>query len=107
VEGRIVRAFELAYGRRPEAEELKLSLEHVARMTRMHVAQAPPAVKAAKPIVHGITSELTGENFTFTQMQPEVKYEANLHPSQVSAATRALADLTLTLLNSNEFLYVY
>ena len=57
--------------------------------------------------MHEITSELTGERYAFQQVEETVDYEHNLHPSEASPATRALADLTLALLNSNEFVYVY
>ena len=104
---RITKAFELAFARPPTPSELQLSLTHLEKMTNHHRQNPPPAIEPAKPIIHGITSELTGEIFTFTQTQPSAPIEPNLHPSQVSPATRALADLTLSLINSNEFLYVY
>ncbi|MCX6611094.1 MAG: PSD1 and planctomycete cytochrome C domain-containing protein [Acidobacteria bacterium] len=104
---RITRAFELAFARPPTPIELQLSLTHLAKMTTHHKQNPPPPIEPAKPIIHSITSELTGEIFTFTQTQPSTPIEPNLHPSQVSPATRALADLTLSLINSNEFLYVY
>ncbi len=104
---RITRAFELAFSRPPTSSELQLSLAHLAKMTTHHQQHPPPPIEPAKPIIHSITSELTGEIFTFTQTQPSTPIEPNLHPSQVSPATRALADLTLSLINSNEFLYVY
>ncbi|MGH9661858.1 MAG: hypothetical protein ACRD96_25140, partial [Bryobacteraceae bacterium] len=59
------------------------------------------------PVVHAITSELTGETFKFEHQPEPVAYEHNLHPSEVGPETRALADLALALLNSNEFVYVY
>ena len=34
-------------------------------------------------------------------------YKSDLKPWDVSAETRALADICLVLLNSNEFIYVY
>ena len=42
------------------------------------------------------------------EFDPEdpVKYEENVHPSEVDAATLALADFALALFNSNEFVYV-
>jgi hypothetical protein len=54
-----------------------------------------------------ITSELTGEQHRFVQQPDVVEYEEDLHPSEVSPETRALADLCLVLLNSNEFVYIY
>ena len=54
-----------------------------------------------------ITSELTGEQQRFVQQEDPLEYEMNLHPSQVGPGTRALANLMLSLFNSNEFVYVY
>jgi hypothetical protein len=54
-----------------------------------------------------ITSELTGEQFRFTQQEDPEPYEHNLHASEVSPEVRALADITLVLMNANEFVYVY
>jgi hypothetical protein len=36
-----------------------------------------------------------------------VEHEENVHPSEVDASTRALADFALVLFNSNEFVYLY
>ena len=34
-------------------------------------------------------------------------YEENIQPAQVSAETRAMAQVLLVLFNSNEFIYVF
>ncbi len=106
-EARVERAFRLVFGRVPEAAERKLALEHVARQTKFHEAAPPPAKAEKKPVVHTIMSELTGEKSTFVQLDDPAPYEENLSPREVNAETRALADLALVLLNSNEFVYVY
>ncbi|MFN3324311.1 MAG: PSD1 and planctomycete cytochrome C domain-containing protein [Bryobacteraceae bacterium] len=104
---RVRRAFRIAYGRAPTDEEERLALDHVERMTGLH-RHAPPTARATrKPVVHTITSELTGENFRFVQDLDWSGYEENPHPSDTSPETRALADLALVLFNSNEFVYVY
>jgi hypothetical protein len=72
-----------------------------------HKATPPPAKAEKKPIVHTITSELTGEKSSFVQLEDPAPYEENLSPRDVAPSTRALADLALVLLNSNEFVYVY
>jgi hypothetical protein len=106
-EARIGRAFQLAFGRHPEPEELAASLAHWREMTQIHAAAPPPPRPAPKPVVHTITSELTGEQFRFLQQEDPEEYEHNLHASEVSAAVRGLADVMLVLMNSNEFVYVY
>ncbi|MBL8230143.1 MAG: DUF1553 domain-containing protein, partial [Bryobacterales bacterium] len=106
-EARIERAFQLAYGRGATREEVRAALAHLDKMTKHHQSTPPPAKAATKPLVHMITSELTGEQHEFLQQDDSAAYEANLHPSDVKPHTRALADLALVLLNSNEFLYIY
>ncbi len=106
-DGRIERAFELAYGRDASEKELKLAEKHFQTM-EAHLAEHPAAPrKPEPPIVHEITSELTGEQYEFVQPDEVFDYQQNLHASQATAETRALADIVLTLLNSNEFVYVY
>ncbi len=107
VDGQIRRGFELAFGRPVEAAELQAARRHFERMLAFHKANPAPAKVAAKPIVHKITSELTGKTSEFVQPEDLTPFEANLHPSDVGPATRALSDIALMLMNANEFLYVY
>jgi hypothetical protein len=58
-----------------------------------------------KNVARTFVEEMTGEPFEFTEGWTE-NYQPNLCPSEVSAQTRALADLCLVLLNSNEFVYL-
>jgi hypothetical protein len=105
-ETRIAQAFQLVYGRKPTAKEATLARAHLARQTAYHRANPAPKQLPPKPVVHMITSELTGERFEFTQQEDPEEYEHNLHASEVGPETRALADLALVLLNSNEFVYM-
>lgn len=104
---RIDAAFRRALGRVPTRKEASLAEAHIANMEAYHRAHPAPPKAAPKPIVHTITSELTGESFRFVQQENPVEYEANLHPSEVSPEVRALSDFTLALLNTNEFVYLY
>jgi hypothetical protein len=106
LKGRIERAFQLVYTRNPTAEESAASMAHLRALTDHHRAHPAPTRAQPAPIVHMITSELTGEKFQFTQQEDPEPYEHNLHPSDVPPETRALADLALVLLNSNEFVYL-
>jgi hypothetical protein len=72
-----------------------------------HKANPAPAKVAAKPLVHKITSELTGQTSEFIQPEDAAPFEANLHPSEVGPETRALSDVALMLMNANEFVYLY
>jgi hypothetical protein len=103
----ITLAFRLALQRAPSAAELQLSRRHVAAMTGRHERIAPPSIPALKPVELFINSEFTGQTIRFVEDTDFTGYERNLHSSQVKPATRALAELCLTLLNANEFVYVY
>jgi hypothetical protein len=100
-------AFERVLGRAPEAQEERAALASLAELTRLHTATPAPPRAALKPVVHTITSELTGAQHRFVHQEDPEAYEHNLHPSETAPAVRALADVVLALLNSNEFAYVY
>ena len=55
-----------------------------------------------------VVEENTGEKFSFREkLHANADFVPDLQPSAVDPHTRALADLCLALLNSNEFAYVY
>jgi len=103
----IERAFQLALGRPPSNEEKELVGQHLSEMTRYYKQNPPPARQERPPAELSITSELTGENVRFKAAPPPWKYENNLSANEVSAETRALADVALVLFNSNEFAYMH
>ena len=50
---------------------------------------------------------MTGEEYAWEEeLAGMAGYERDVQPWQVTAPTRALADLCLVLMNSNEFLYI-
>jgi hypothetical protein len=100
-------AFQLAFQRQPTAREKQQALAHLTAMTAHHRATKPAPFMPRLPALATVTSEFSGETFRFTEDQDWSRYEYNLHPSQVAAETRALAELCLVLLNANEFVYVY
>ena len=104
---RIGRAFQLTFGRYPAEPELRLSLAHYEISKARHAAHPALPRQPKQPIVHMITGELTGERHRFVQPEDPADFQENLHPSQVDAETRALANVMLSLFNSNEFVYVY
>ncbi len=107
LDAQITRAYQLAFQRPPAARELAAARAHYQTQLAFHRAHPAPPRSQPPPLVHKITSELTGEQFSFTQPEVPQAFEPNLHPSEVPASTRALSDLTLVLLNSSEFAYVY
>jgi hypothetical protein len=100
-------AFQRVLGRAPEAPEEKAAAVSLVKLRALHNANPVMPAPAPQPVVHTITSELTGEQHRFVHPEDPSAYEHNLHPSQTRASVRALADVILALLNSNEFSYVY
>lgn len=107
LDARIQRAFQLALQRAPSPNELQRARSHVAALTAHHQKLVPPALTALKPVELFINSEFTGQTIRFVENTDFTGYERTLHASQVKAETRALAELCLTLLNANEFVFVY
>lgn len=100
-------AFRLALGRAPSERERVKCLEHVAKMTEYHAQSEAASPAQPKKIVRSIIGELSGKQFDFEEDWDPAKYEFHLKPHEVAPETRALAELCLVLLNSNEFVYVY
>jgi hypothetical protein len=100
-------AFRLAYQRSPAESERQQTLAHLETMARYHETSPATPLPELKPVVQSINSEFTGQSIHFVEEMDFSDYERNLHPSQLSAQTRAQAELCLVLLNSNEFIYIY
>ncbi len=103
----VTRCFELILGRKPTAEELKLSLIHWQNVLAF-VDEAPPVDKPPLEVRREAVEENTGEKFAFSEkLYANADFVADLQPAEVDQQTRALAELCLVLLNSSEFSYVY
>jgi hypothetical protein len=105
--GQIETAFRLAYGRLPSDHERQLCHTHLAGMSERQRNTKPERFIFPKQVVQPMIEELTGDPFEFEEDWSMSGYEYNLQPTEVTAETRALADLCLVLLNANEFVYVY
>ncbi len=104
----IDRLFQLVFSRRPEAEERTDALGHWNEMTKIQAHLQPRPRRPPTEVVREAIDENTGEPFSFTEkLFVYEDYQSDLQPHQVDVRTRALADLCLALLNSNEFIYVY
>ncbi|MEM6840894.1 MAG: PSD1 and planctomycete cytochrome C domain-containing protein [Bacteroidota bacterium] len=108
LEGQIERAMELAWNRPAEAKEVRASADFVAKMVEYHQENNPIDPEYPVKIERTMFEEMTGEEFSYTErLDVYENYVADLAPSEVSAETRALADLCRVLFNANEFVYVY
>jgi mono/diheme cytochrome c family protein len=104
---RLDAAYALLYGRTPTDDERRLASEHVARMTEHHRRATPTPTSLPQVVKREMIEELTGEPFQWEErLDGLAAFEPDLKPWQVDAETRALAELCLVLLNSNEFVYV-
>ena len=104
----ITRLFHLTYGRQPSAAEKAACTTHwqdmVARHATLTFKQPQPPLSVKRDAVE----ENTGEKFSFHEALPGyADFIPDLQPADVDAQTRALADVCLVLLNSNEFVYLY
>ncbi|HTK77782.1 MAG TPA: PSD1 and planctomycete cytochrome C domain-containing protein [Gemmataceae bacterium] len=106
--GRVDRAFRLVFGRPPTEAERVRSLAHVAAQIERHRRHVPTASPSPKEIERALVEEQTGTKIRWRErLDIFENYVPDLKPWDVGAETRALADLCLVLLNSNEFVYVY
>ncbi len=104
----IARCFELAFSRPPTAEEVRRCLDHWHAIEAMLTSEKPALVKPPLEVRRDAVEENTGEKFSFQEkLHAYADFVADLQPADVPAHTRALADVCLVLLNSNEFAYVY
>ncbi len=104
----LTRIFELAYGRAPSSSELALCLEHWTTMTAKQRTLTFAKPTLPREVVREAVEENTGEKFTFTEpLEVTADFVPDLKSADAPPETRALADVCLVLLNSNEFAYVY
>lgn len=104
----IHRCFQLVYGRRAKAEEVRSCVAH---WQEMQTVQAKATFVSEKPplaVRRDAVEENTGEKFAFNEtLHANAEFVPDLQPTDCDPRTRALADVCLALLNTNEFAYVY
>ncbi|QDV49432.1 PSD1 and planctomycete cytochrome C domain-containing protein [Gimesia fumaroli] len=103
----IQQIFQSVVLRAPEPAELTVTLKHVTDMQKYHQAHPPQKVPLPREVKREMIEELTGESFAWTEkLDLTDNYVQDLKPWDVDAETRALAELCLVLMNSNEFIYL-
>jgi hypothetical protein len=107
-EQQIKRMVRLAFNRAATNSEKQNLTEYLTEMKAYHAEHEPEEVEYPKQVVRSLVEEFTGEPFEFIEkLNVYEDYVPDPKPWTVSADTRALADVCLLLLNSNEFMYVY
>jgi hypothetical protein len=106
--GRIERVYQRVHGRSPDASERAACLSHLARMAEHHRSHSVPAMAVPLVVKRNMIEELTGEPIAWTETLDLLKnYKPDRQMADLDPPTRALAEVCLVLLNSNEFLYLY
>ena len=103
-------AFQLAYQRLPNSNELKLCLENLEVFKKQHQTNIQEKVEVPKYVVRQMVEEMTGLSFWWVEdldVYAGGNYVPDLKPWDVGHGTLAMGDLCLVLFNSNEFVYVY
>ena len=107
LDAQVVLAFRRAYGRAPTDGELRTCSTHVARVLDHHRQRQPSPTTLPTKVARHAVEEMTGEDVHWEEELAGLKdYQRDLMPWEADAETRALAELCLVLMNSNEFLYV-
>ncbi|WP_153556966.1 PSD1 and planctomycete cytochrome C domain-containing protein [Roseimaritima sediminicola] len=107
LEQQIQRAFQLVFSRDASPTQLRDMKTYVRDMVSYHRQHVPEPVEYPAVITRSLVEEFSGDTFEYTEILPVFEdYVADTKPAEVSAETRALADMCLLLLNTNEFLYV-
>ena len=103
----IMRVFQLAFGREPRPAELHACLDHWQAMQARQVAANLQPAKRPREILREAVEENSGEKFRFVEpLEIAADFVPDRSAADVDVQTRALADVCLVLLNTNEFLMV-
>ena len=107
-EARIARAFELTLSRAPDLAERDAMSSYFDRMLAHHRQHEPKRTTYPTQVTRSLVEEFTGAPFKYEELLNRFEdYVPDTKPWEVSAETRALADVCLLMFNSNEFAYVY
>ena len=107
-EEQIKRVVRLALNRAATGAEKQSLSEYLKEMKAYHAENKPEKIEYPKQVVRSLVEEFTGEPFEFIEkLNVYEDYVPDPKPWTVSADTRALADVCLLMMNSNEFMYVY
>lgn len=106
LETRLQTAFSRTYGRPPTPGELDQCRKHFAESLDRYRKEVLKPIALPTRVKRGMIEEFTGEMVYWDEKLPLDDYQRDTMPWDVGPDVRALADICLVLLNSNEFLYV-
>jgi mono/diheme cytochrome c family protein len=102
------RAFQLALGRAPAEAERERLTAYVEEMRSYHAQVGPEPVVYPVRVTRSLVEEFSGRTFEYEEILPTFEnYTPDRKAAEVSAETRALADMCLLLFNSHEFVHAY
>ncbi|MEW4487478.1 PSD1 and planctomycete cytochrome C domain-containing protein [Thalassoglobus sp. JC818] len=108
IEGQVRQAFELCYGRKATSEDVEQMVGYVSAMQDYHQQVEPQPAEYPTEITRSLVEEFSGQPFEYQEVLPVFeRYQSDPKAADVDVNVRALADMCLLLLNSNEFLFVY
>ncbi len=104
----IAKCFATILARDAADDELSACVEHWNKVKASLAQQHFERVSQPLEVQREAVEENTGERFSFSeQLYSNADFVSDLQAADVDAATLALADICLVLLNSNEFAFVY
>ncbi len=104
----ITNIFARILARNPSKNEQVWCLQHWSEMLASRAAEDLESAKQPIEVRRDAVEENTGERFSFMEkMHSNADFVPDLQGADVDAKTRALSDICLVLLNSNEFVFVY
>ena len=108
VEQQIERGYQRALAKRPTPSMLKRLIKHYEEMVAYHGEHPPEKEILPTEVTRRVVEEFSGEAFEYQErLDIYENYSPDKQASDVDAETRALADVCLLFLNSNEFMFVY
>ncbi|MCO8122729.1 PSD1 and planctomycete cytochrome C domain-containing protein [Stieleria sp. TO1_6] len=100
--------YRLVYGRAATADQQQLIQQHWQQTEQQLPDHATAWTQQPTEVQRDAVEENTGEPFRFVEtLHSNKDFVPDLQPTEVDKHTRALADICLAILNSNEFVYVY
>ncbi|MDA7924848.1 PSD1 and planctomycete cytochrome C domain-containing protein [Mariniblastus sp.] len=108
VEGRIELGYQRALAKTPSKAMIQRLVSHYQQMVTYHRDHPPEEDILPTKITRRLVEEFSGDAFEYEErLDVYENYWPDKQASDVDAETRALADVCLLFLNSNEFMFVY